>query len=120
MPWRQLDVMTERFQFIRDARQRLVTFTELCAMYGISRFRGCKWLHRAEQSGLDIPVRTRPPPRSRRGSSRHGGIIRRGGRASCSPYCAARIGATATRTPGPPEHGRLFRQRSTRTVPRAA
>ena len=31
MPWRQVDVMTERFQFIRDAGQRLVTFTELCA-----------------------------------------------------------------------------------------
>jgi transposase InsO family protein len=46
--------MTERFQFLRDARQRLVTFTELCALYGISRFTGYKWLHRAEQSGLDF------------------------------------------------------------------
>jgi hypothetical protein len=27
MPWRQVDVMTERLQFIRDARQWLVTFT---------------------------------------------------------------------------------------------
>jgi transposase InsO family protein len=45
--------MNERFQFIRDARQRLVTFTELCALYGISRTVGYKWLHRAEQSGLD-------------------------------------------------------------------
>lgn len=25
MPWRQVDAMTERFQFIRDARQRLAT-----------------------------------------------------------------------------------------------
>lgn len=31
MPWRQVDAMKEGFQFIRDARQRLVTFTELCA-----------------------------------------------------------------------------------------
>ncbi len=54
MPWRQVDVMTERWQFIRDARRRLVTFTELCALYGISRFTGYKWLHRAEQSGLDF------------------------------------------------------------------
>jgi putative transposase len=54
MPWRQVNVMTERFQFIRDARQRLVTFTELCALYGISRFTGYKWLRRAEQSGLDF------------------------------------------------------------------
>ena len=28
MPWRQVVAMTERFQFLRDARQRLVTFTE--------------------------------------------------------------------------------------------
>lgn len=54
MPWRQVDAMTERFQFIRDARQRLVTVTELCALYGISRVTGYKWLHRAEQSGLDF------------------------------------------------------------------
>lgn len=54
MPWRQVDVMTERLQFIRDARRRLVTFTELCALYGVSRFTGYKWLHRAEQSGLDF------------------------------------------------------------------
>jgi hypothetical protein len=38
MPWRQMDAMTERFQFIRDARRRLVTFTELSALYGISRW----------------------------------------------------------------------------------
>jgi hypothetical protein len=53
MPWRQVNAMNERFQVIRDARQRLVTFTELCALYGISRTVGYKWLHRAEQSGLD-------------------------------------------------------------------
>jgi transposase InsO family protein len=45
--------MKERFQFVRDARRRLVSFTELCAMYGISRPVGYKWLHRAEHSGMD-------------------------------------------------------------------
>ena len=54
MPWRQVDAMKERFQLVRDARNRLVTFTELCALYGISRPVGYKWLHRAEQSGLDF------------------------------------------------------------------
>ena len=53
MPWRQVEVMRERFQFVRDARRRLVSFTELCAMYGISRPIGYKWLHRAERSGMD-------------------------------------------------------------------
>jgi transposase InsO family protein len=53
MPWRQVDAMTERRQFIVDARQRLVTFTDLCALYGISRVTGYKWLARANASGLD-------------------------------------------------------------------
>ncbi len=42
MPWRQVDAMTERRQFIVDARQRLVTFTDLCALYGIGRVTGYK------------------------------------------------------------------------------
>jgi transposase InsO family protein len=46
--------MTERRQFIVDARQRLVTFTDLCALYGISRVTGYKWLQRANASGLDF------------------------------------------------------------------
>ncbi len=54
MPWRQVDVMTERFQFVRDARHRLLSFTERCVLYGISRVTGYKWLHRADQSGLDF------------------------------------------------------------------
>jgi len=29
MPWRQVDAMKERFQFVRDAWQRLVTFAGL-------------------------------------------------------------------------------------------
>ncbi len=54
MPWRHVDAKSERLQFVRDARQRLVTFTELCALYGISRVTGYKWLERAEHSGLDF------------------------------------------------------------------
>jgi transposase InsO family protein len=46
--------MMERRQFVRDARQRLVTFTDLCALYGVSRVTGYKWLHRADASGLDF------------------------------------------------------------------
>lgn len=60
MPWRQVDAMTTRRQFIVDARQRSVTFTDLCALYGISRVTGYKWLDRANASGLD-------PRRSSRG-----------------------------------------------------
>ena len=48
-----MDAKAERLQFVRDSRERLVTFTELCALHDISRITGYKWLHRAEQSGLD-------------------------------------------------------------------
>jgi hypothetical protein len=51
MPWRQVDAMKERFQFVRDARGRLMTFTDLCALYGVSRTVGYKRLQRAEHSG---------------------------------------------------------------------
>lgn len=54
MPWRRVDAMSERMRFVQDARQRLVTFTELCALYGISRVTGYKWLARANASGLDF------------------------------------------------------------------
>ena len=47
MPWKHVDAMSERLRFVRDARQRLVTFTELCARYGISRVTDYKWLERA-------------------------------------------------------------------------
>ena len=53
MPWRQVDPMTQRLSFVRDARQRLAPFTDLCQLYDISRTTGYKWLHRAEQSGFD-------------------------------------------------------------------
>lgn len=53
MPWKEVNAMTERLRFIRDARQRVASFTELCRHYGISRTTGYKWLERANQSGLD-------------------------------------------------------------------
>lgn len=53
MPWKEVNAMTERLRFIRDARQRVASFTELCHHYGISRTTGYKWLDRANQSGLD-------------------------------------------------------------------
>jgi putative transposase len=52
MPWRHMDAKSERLQFVRDARNELMSFTELCALYQISRITGYKWVKRAEQSGL--------------------------------------------------------------------
>lgn len=54
MPWRQVNAMTERLRVVRDARQRLVSFTELSAIYGIRRCTGYKWLNRAHASGRGV------------------------------------------------------------------
>ena len=53
MPWRQVDPMTERLRFVRDARRRIASFTELCQHYGISRVTGYKWLRRADHDGAE-------------------------------------------------------------------
>jgi hypothetical protein len=110
MPWRQVDPMTERLSFIRDARQRVATFTDLCQLYEISRTTGYKWLHRAEQSGVDYlrsspagrtRARMRRHPNSLHGSSRRGAIIPAGARASFSSCCAVRTGARGALPGGP-------------------
>ena len=64
MPWRQVDVTTERLRFVGEARQRLGSFTELCARYGICRMTGYKWLERANTSGLDFPQELSRRPHS--------------------------------------------------------
>ena len=66
MPWRQVDAMMERRQFLVDARQRLVTFTDLCALYGVSRVTGYKWLERANASGWISSRSSRAAPRRAR------------------------------------------------------
>jgi len=57
MPWREADAMSERLRFVRDVRQGLVTFTELCALYGISRVTGYKWLARAPSATRQAALR---------------------------------------------------------------
>jgi len=54
--------LSERLRFVRDARRRLVTFTELCAIHGIRRVTGYKWLERSNASGLAfLPELSRRP-----------------------------------------------------------
>lgn len=100
MPWRQVDAMTERRQFIVDARQRLATFTDLCALMAsveLPATSGCTGPTRADSissrssRGARIAVRTRRRRPCRPGCSRRGGGIRPRGRASC--YSAAAAGA---------------------------
>lgn len=63
MPWRQVDVTTERLLFVGEARQRRSSLTELCARFGVCRITGYKWLHRANANGLDFlwELSRRPP-----------------------------------------------------------
>ena len=51
MPWKEVDPMDQRRQFVADARRCVGSWTELCARYGISRKTGYKWLARAEAQG---------------------------------------------------------------------
>jgi len=40
MPWREASPMDQRTQFIADHLRDVLSITELCALYGISRRRG--------------------------------------------------------------------------------
>ena len=57
MPWKEVDVMELRKQFIRDFKLEIRSVKDLCAMYGISRQTGYNWIERYEQDGLADPMR---------------------------------------------------------------
>lgn len=51
MPWRETSPMDQRQRFVGDYYRQFVSFSELCARYGISRRAGYKWLARFEVDG---------------------------------------------------------------------
>lgn len=51
MPFQETRVMDERRRFIDDVHRSLLSFSELCRRYGISRKTGYKWLDRWEAHG---------------------------------------------------------------------
>lgn len=53
MPWRKVEPMDQRRQFVVDARRYAGSFRELCSRYDISRKTGYKWVARADAEGLD-------------------------------------------------------------------
>ena len=56
MPWSQLSTMDQKTQFVADYLRQTLSFTELGALYQISRKTGYKWVSRYEElgaSGLD-------------------------------------------------------------------
>jgi putative transposase len=56
MPWKEVNVMELRKQFIRDWKLEMRSVKDLCAMYGISRQAGYNWIRRYEQDGLADPM----------------------------------------------------------------
>lgn len=51
MPWRKVEPMDQRRQFVVDARRYGGSFSELCARYAISRKTGYKWVDRYHTAG---------------------------------------------------------------------
>src|SRR4051812_38051628 len=51
MPWKEIDVMNQRAEFVMKAL-RSDNFRALCGEYGISAKTGYKWLERFKQQGL--------------------------------------------------------------------
>ena len=62
MPWKETTPMKERINFLKDYHQELLTFTELCNLYNISRKTGYKWLNRFTKEGVQgLADRSRSP-----------------------------------------------------------
>jgi putative transposase len=53
MPWSETNAMEQRIQFIQDWLERTHRVSDLCALYGISRKSGYKWIHRYMHDGPD-------------------------------------------------------------------
>ena len=53
MPWKDVNAMELRIQFITDWLRKTHTVIDLCALYGISRKSGHKWIDRYLKEGPD-------------------------------------------------------------------
>src|SRR6266498_4727291 len=65
MPWKEASPMDQRTQFIADHLRDVLSITELCALYGISRKTGYKWIDRYLRQGpAGLEEHSRRPRRS--------------------------------------------------------
>jgi putative transposase len=69
MPWRHTSPMDPKTPFIAEYLRRTLSRTAVCALDGVSRQTGDKWIERSRKSGpLGLEERSRPPcfsPRQR-------------------------------------------------------
>jgi transposase-like protein len=64
MPWKEASPMDERTQFIADYLRDVLSISELCAMYGITRKAGYKWIDRYLRQGpVGLEERSRRSPK---------------------------------------------------------
>jgi len=71
VPWRETSAVDERLRFIAEYLDGMVTMTELCAQYRISRETGYKWVARFEAAGAaGLHDRSRRPRTSPTATSR--------------------------------------------------
>jgi len=62
MPWKELNVMSQKKEFVLRAFEKQLNFTELCAEYAISTKTGYKWKERFIKYGLSgLEDRSRKP-----------------------------------------------------------
>src|SRR4030095_12676871 len=65
MPWRAASPMDQRTQFIADFLRDARSLTELCALYGVARKTGYKWIDRYLHHGpAGVEERSRRPRHS--------------------------------------------------------
>src|SRR5688500_7211686 len=68
--WREMSAVDERLRFIAEYLDGVVTMTDLCAQYGISRDTGYKWVARFEAEGpAGLHDRSRRPHASPRATA---------------------------------------------------
>src|SRR6266568_4717517 len=62
MPWSQTSPMDQRTQFIADYLRKVLSVTELCGLYGVSRKTAYKWIDRYLRHGpAGLEERSRRP-----------------------------------------------------------
>lgn len=65
MPWNEVKPMDEKVQFIADYLRSDMPFKALCALYGISRKTGYKWVQRYQALGIEgLQAQSRRPHNS--------------------------------------------------------
>jgi len=63
MPWKVMDLMSQRYEFCHLALKPGATVSDLCQVFGISRKTGYKWLRRYREKG-DLTDASRRPHHS--------------------------------------------------------